>query len=103
MLGLPISAFTADGLEFHGKVNYLKGGLAFSDSITTVSKSYAEEIQQPYFGENLDGFLVKRQADTYGIINGIDYGVHIIQLMIQIFIRTIPGGVPTNGLITSLR
>jgi len=76
LLGLPISAFTADGLEFHGKVNYLKGGLAFSDSITTVSKSYAEEIQQPYFGENLDGFLVKRQADTYGIINGIDYEVY---------------------------
>ena len=76
LLSLPNSAFTADGLEFHGQVNYLKGGLAFSDCITTVSKSYAEEIQQPYFGEQLDGFLRKRQADIYGIINGIDYEVY---------------------------
>ncbi|WP_094603069.1 Glycogen synthase [Sporomusa silvacetica DSM 10669] len=76
LLSLPNSAFTADGLEFHGQVNYLKAGLAFSDVVTTVSKSYAEEIRQPYFGENLDGFLIKRQADLYGIINGIDYEVY---------------------------
>ncbi|SDF42762.1 glycogen synthase GlgA [Sporomusa acidovorans] len=73
LLELPNSVFTVDGLEFHGQVNYLKGGLAFNDVITTVSKSYAQEIQQPYFGEKLDGFLVQRQADLYGIINGIDY------------------------------
>ncbi len=76
LLGLPNSVFTADGLEFHGQVNFLKGGLAFSNQITTVSKSYAEEIQQPYFGEQLDGFLIKRQADIYGIVNGIDYEVY---------------------------
>lgn len=76
LLSLPNSAFTADGLEFYGQVNYLKAGLAFSDVVTTVSKSYAEEIRQPYFGENLDGFLIKRQADIYGIINGIDYEVY---------------------------
>lgn len=72
LLGLPATVFNADGLEFFGQVNYLKAGLAFSDVITTVSKSYASEIQQPYFGENLDGFLTKRQGDIYGIINGID-------------------------------
>ncbi|MGL5513832.1 MAG: glycogen synthase, partial [Sporomusa sp.] len=73
LLGLPASVFTGDGLEFYGQVNFLKGGLAFADVITTVSKSYAQEILQPYFGEKLDGFLAKRQSDLYGIINGIDY------------------------------
>lgn len=76
LLSLPNSAFTADGLEFFGQVNFLKGGLAFNDVITTVSKSYAEEIQEPYFGEKLEGMLVKRQADLYGIVNGIDYDVY---------------------------
>jgi starch synthase len=76
LLSLPNSAFTSDGLEFYGQVNFLKGGLAFNDAITTVSKSYAEEIKHPYFGENLDGILVKRQADLYGIVNGIDYDVY---------------------------
>lgn len=76
LLGLPSSVFTADGMEFFGQVNFLKGGLAFSNVVTTVSKSYAKEIQQPYFGEKLDGFLTKRQSDIYGIINGIDYEVY---------------------------
>ncbi len=76
LLGLPASMFTADGLEFYGQVNFLKGGLAFSDALTTVSRSYAKEIQQPYFGEQLDGFLARRQADIRGIINGIDYELY---------------------------
>lgn len=76
LLGLPATVFNADGLEFFGQVNYLKAGLAFSDVITTVSKSYASEIQQPYFGEKLDGFLTKRQGDIYGIINGIDCDIY---------------------------
>lgn len=76
LLNLPNSVFTADGLEFFGQVNFLKGGLAFNDIITTVSNSYAEEIQQPYFGEKLDSMLVRRQSDLYGIVNGIDYEVY---------------------------
>ncbi|MDF2876341.1 MAG: glgA 2 [Sporomusa sp.] len=76
LLGLPPSVFTENGLEFYGQVNFLKGGLAFSDCITTVSKSYVQEIQQPYFGEKLNGFLSKRQADLHGIVNGIDYEVY---------------------------
>lgn len=76
LLDLPNSTFTADGLEFYGQVNFLKSGLAFSDQITTVSKSYAAEIQDPYFGEKLDGFLAKRRADIYGIVNGIDYEIY---------------------------
>ncbi|MBO0998551.1 glycogen synthase GlgA [Bacillus sp. SD075] len=73
LLDLSELYFNIDGLEFHGNVSYLKAGLAFSNIVTTVSPSYAEEIQSPYFGENLDGFLRKRNGDLKGIINGIDY------------------------------
>ncbi|TCS81078.1 glycogen synthase GlgA [Tepidibacillus fermentans] len=68
--------FTMDGIEFYGQVNFLKGGLAFSDKITTVSRTYAKEIQYPYFGEALDGILRKRNNDLYGILNGIDEEVY---------------------------
>ncbi|BBB90382.1 MAG TPA: glycogen synthase GlgA [Methylomusa anaerophila] len=76
LMGLTDTVFTNDGLEFHGCVNFLKGALAFSDLITTVSCSYAQEIQTPYFGEQLDGFLRKRQRDLHGIVNGIDYEIY---------------------------
>lgn len=73
LLDLSELYFNIDGLEFHGNVSYLKAGLAFSNIVTTVSPSYSEEIQSPYFGENLDGFLRKRNGDLKGIINGVDY------------------------------
>src|SRR5690606_18886051 len=60
LLDLSELYFTIDGLEFYGNVSYLKGGLAFSDYITTVSPTYAKEIQMPYYGEKLEGFLQKR-------------------------------------------
>ncbi|MFJ7830473.1 glycogen synthase GlgA [Peribacillus sp. NPDC097284] len=72
LLDLSELYFNMDGLEFHGNVSYLKAGLAFSNYITTVSPSYAEEIQTPYYGEQLDGYLRKRNGDLKGIINGID-------------------------------
>ncbi len=62
-------------LEYYGKINLLKGGIAFSDVITTVSKKYAEEIQTEEFGGDLYGVLKERGRDLYGIINGIDYSV----------------------------
>ncbi len=65
--------FTPDYLEFFGKINFLKGGIVFSDIINTVSRKYSEEIQTPEFGHGLDGILRTRRADLYGIINGIDY------------------------------
>ncbi|MGN7296988.1 glycogen synthase GlgA [Ferdinandcohnia sp. SAFN-114] len=65
--------FHIDGVEFYGNVSYLKAGLAFSDSITTVSPTYANEIQTPYFGEQLDGYLRKRNFELHGIVNGIDH------------------------------
>lgn len=64
---------THDKVEFYGGVNFLKAGIVYSDVITTVSKSYAEEILTPEYGENLDGLLRERKRDLTGIVNGIDY------------------------------
>ncbi|MDF2911082.1 MAG: glycogen synthase GlgA, partial [Sporolactobacillus laevolacticus] len=72
LLGLDDHYFHQDGLEFYGNVSYMKAGLAYSDLLTTVSKSYANEIQMPYYGENLDGFLRWNSAKLHGIVNGID-------------------------------
>jgi starch synthase len=60
-------------LEMHGGASFLKGGLLYSDLITTVSPSYAEEIQTPYYGESLDTLLRSQSHRLYGILNGIDY------------------------------
>jgi starch synthase len=59
-------------LEFYGMVNFLKGGLEFADYISTVSPSYAQEIQTRYWGEKLDGVLKRRSDRLVGIVNGID-------------------------------
>ena len=72
VLGLSWDYFTADGIEFFDKVNYLKAGLVYSDIITTVSKTYAEEIKTDFYGENLNSVLNKRAGDLYGVLNGID-------------------------------
>lgn len=64
--------FNMDGLEFYGKINLLKAGIIFSDIITTVSKTYAQEILTTEHGFGLEGVLKKRENDLYGIINGID-------------------------------
>jgi len=65
--------FTPKALEFYGKLNFLKGGIVFSDAVTTVSRKYAEEIQTPEFGAGLDGVLRDRAEDLFGILNGVDY------------------------------
>lgn len=74
-LGLPAHFFGIEGLEFHHQVSYLKAALAFSDKITTVSPTYAREIQQHEQGCGLDGMLRKRSADLTGILNGVDPAV----------------------------
>lgn len=71
--GLPDIYFTMDKLEAYGDANYLKGGILFSDFITTVSNSYAEEIKMPFYGEGLDGLMRSRSDSLIGIVNGIDY------------------------------
>ncbi|MGH9359805.1 MAG: glycogen synthase GlgA [Terriglobia bacterium] len=72
-INLDWSLFQIDGLEFFGKVNYLKGGIVFSDFITTVSRRYAAEIQTPEFGYGLEGVLRSRAGRLQGILNGVDY------------------------------
>ncbi len=72
-LSLDAGLFTIGGLEFYGKVNLLKGGIIFSDFITTVSRKYAEEIQRPEFGYGLEGVLKSRAERLRGILNGADY------------------------------
>jgi starch synthase len=65
--------FRPDGLEFFGKVCYLKGGLCFSEALNTVSPTYAREIQTPEYGFGLDGVLRSRSHVLTGILNGVDY------------------------------
>jgi starch synthase len=72
-LGLPWDLFTADGVEFYDRVNFLKAGIVFSDALTTVSRRYAQEIQTPELGFGLDTILRRRSADLRGILNGVDY------------------------------
>ena len=71
--GLSQYFFTPDKMEKKGDANYLKGGLVYADAITTVSKTYAEEIKMPYYGEGLEGLMRARTNDLRGIVNGIDY------------------------------
>jgi len=70
--GLGWEEFHMDRLEFYGKVSFLKGGLVYSDAITTVSERYAQEIQTKEYGAGMEGVLKNREKDLYGIINGID-------------------------------
>ena len=60
-------------IDHDNQVNYMKTGISFADAVNTVSKTYADEIQTPYFGEGLDYVLRYRSEDLYGIVNGIDY------------------------------
>ena len=72
-ISLHAGLFTVDALEYYGMVNLLKGGIIFSDFITTVSHKYAEEIQTPEFGYGLEGVLYARADHLRGIVNGVDY------------------------------
>lgn len=67
------NTFHMKGLEYYGNVNYLKGGIYFADVVTTVSPTYAEEIQSSEFGMGLDGVLRDNSYKVRGILNGIDY------------------------------
>lgn len=71
-LGLGWELFTMDRLEYYDRVNFLKGGIAYADAVTTVSRSYADEIQSAQYGEGLDPFLARHKEKLSGILNGID-------------------------------
>jgi starch synthase len=74
-LGLPPHAFAIDGVEYYGGVGYLKAGLQCASAISTVSPTYAREIQTPEDGMGLDGLLRERAGVLHGIVNGIDINV----------------------------
>jgi len=72
-VALDASVFKPDGLEYFGRVSYMKSGISFADAISTVSPTYAREIQTPEYGCGLDGALRARAAVLSGILNGADY------------------------------
>jgi starch synthase len=74
-IGLGWEAFRVDGIEFYGGINLLKQGIVTADAVTTVSPTYAREIQTPEFGARLDGVLRERGESLLGITNGVDYSV----------------------------
>jgi len=71
-LALPPEFLSVDGVEFFGGVSFLKAGLFYADRLTTVSPTYATEIQTPAFGWGLDGLLRARAGILTGILNGVD-------------------------------
>jgi starch synthase len=74
-VGLPDSVALPSGLEFYGQASSLKGGIVFSDVVTTVSPTYAKEITTPQYGFGFEGIVSSRGADLVGILNGIDTAV----------------------------
>ncbi len=95
LTGLPDSLFTPEGVEFWGGINYMKAGLVCADWITTVSQTYAREIQNKEFGYSMEGVLRQRKDRLSGILNGLDYSLwdpeHDSQLKHQ-FSAAQPGG-----------
>ncbi len=71
----PWEIFTMEKVEQYDRFNFLKGGVVFSDMLTTVSRKYAEEIQTAEFGEQLDGIFRRRAGELRGILNGVDYAL----------------------------
>lgn len=74
-LGLPWELWSMHAMEFYGQFSFIKGGLVFADRLTTVSPTYAREIQTPEFGYGLEGLLRHRARHLAGILNGADYRV----------------------------
>lgn len=71
-LWLPPESYQMHGLEYYGQLSFLKAGIFYADTLTTVSPTYAREIQTPAFGFGMQGLLASRSHDVYGILNGID-------------------------------
>ncbi len=75
LTGLGWDLFTPDGIEYYGKINLLKAGVMWADTISTVSPTYSKEIQTKEFGHGLEGVFQRRSKDVYGVVHGVDYTV----------------------------
>lgn len=73
LLGIGEEYFSEDKIKFYDGISFMKAGIVYADKITTVSKTYAKEIQTAYYGEGLDGLLRQKSGKLVGITNGIDY------------------------------
>ncbi|OPJ57061.1 glycogen synthase GlgA [Alkalithermobacter paradoxus] len=87
LLNLGMEYYNQDSIEFYGAINFMKGGINHSNVITTVSESYAQEIQYSYYGERLDGLLRSKKDILHGIVNGLDYDIYNPQTDKNIFIN----------------
>jgi len=76
LLNLDFKYFNEDEMKFYDAVSFMKGGIVFSDEVTTVSDTYSKEIQTPFYGERLDGLLTEKADKIVGIVNGIDYELY---------------------------
>ena len=72
-LNLEEGYFVPAKTEFYGMFSFMKCGLVYADIINTVSKQYADEILTPAYGEKMEGILLNRKKDLFGIVNGISY------------------------------
>jgi len=72
-MGVPRTFYKMNGVEYYGKISFLKAGIVYSDAISTVSVKYAKEILTHDFGCGMDGILKTRKSDLFGIANGVDY------------------------------
>jgi len=75
LIGLPDRYYGMDGMEYYGQMSLLKAGIVYAQAVTTVSPTYAAEIQTPDFGAGLDGLMRSVQNRLFGILNGVDYRV----------------------------
>ena len=75
VMGVSLDYFSESSIKYYDNINFMKAGLVYADTITTVSKSYAEEIKFGFFGEGLEGTLGYYSQKLVGIVNGIDYDV----------------------------
>lgn len=73
LLGIGEDYFNEDKIKYYDGISFMKAGIVYADKVTTVSKTYAKEIQQAYYGEGLDGLLRQKSDKLSGVINGIDY------------------------------
>ena len=76
LLNLDMKYYKDESLKFYDAISFMKGGIVFSDAVTTVSNTYSQEIQTPFYGEALDGLLSSKAKNLYGIVNGIDYDLY---------------------------